>query len=240
MWQPRWKEGLGENGYMYIIYCWVPLLSTWIYHNIVNWLCPKCSNTLATWCEELTRWKRPWFWERLKAKGWQRTRWLGNVTNSKNMSLSQLQEILKDREAWCAAVHRVTKSRTQLSDWTLTTVNSWDCPVVDGEGSRATQAVGCVHPPIHALPILTNPHNRPFFMPYILNSGAWSGWRSQEGLRYLLGGKKYVKTLCYQGRSRCLLKIHQPPLLAGMSLLKPLPPTFSRSEQKSLSSRVQR
>ena len=77
MWQPGWKEGLGENGYMYIIYCWVPLLSTWIYHNIFNWLCPKCSNTLATWCEELTRWKRPWFWERLKAGGQGDNRWDG-------------------------------------------------------------------------------------------------------------------------------------------------------------------
>ena len=86
-----------------------------------DWCWNWSSNTLVTWWEELTHWKRPWCWDRLKAgeegddRGWDG--WMASPIQQ--MSLSKLQETVKDREAWRAAVHRL-QSQTRLGDWTPT------------------------------------------------------------------------------------------------------------------------
>ena len=80
----------------------------------------QCFGSLATWCKEPSYWKRPWCWRdwRQEEKGTTKMRWLDGNTDSMDVSLSELREMVKDREAWRAVIHGVAKNRTRLSDWT--------------------------------------------------------------------------------------------------------------------------
>ena len=134
-----WKKAECWRIYAFELWCWrsllrVPWTARRSNQSILKEMNPEYSSKrlilklkhqyfyhLMQWVDSLEKTMMLGKIEGKRRRGQQRIRWLDGITDSMDMSLSKLQEIVKNRESWHVAVHGVTKSPTQLNDWTTTT-----------------------------------------------------------------------------------------------------------------------